>query len=447
MRIAVLLLVSPLLAQEADEEWVRSMQRKVEQVRRLDFRSDVSVQRRSREDLKNRLIEKFDEDLPPEDLAKAEATLKAFGFVGAHVDLKQLVIRYSSNEVAAFYDPRTGELWMIEDDAGSSEDDEIVIIHEMIHALEDQHFDLEAVDKKAKGHDDQTNAIDALTEGSATLGMFLPLWRDGVPEPEGPADYEAQAKWIARALGMTAKLGQTEDYPNIFAEGGLYPYLDGLHFVAAIYKERGWKGVDRAYADPPLSTEQVLHPEKYLHREPPIEVDLPDTDALLGGAWERVEDNTLGEYYTRLFLKEHLVVQPARRLLGEGLGASGLGKWLGEGAVGLFAADPVEAAAGWGGDRYRIYRATKTGAIALVWATNWDSDSEATQFLAAYRKATRRRFRGWDEEQTADGSRWTQGLLAHAARRVGKDVYIVEGVPAIRAKRLLDALENGVRYR
>lgn len=447
MRFVVLLLVTPLLGQQADEEWVRACQRKVEEIRRLDFRSDLGVQKRSREDLKTRMIESFDEDLPAEDLAKVDATLKVFGFVGADVDLKELIIGYFTNEVAAFYDPRSKELWMIEEEAGTSEDDEIVIIHEMIHAVEDQHFDLQAVDKKVKGHDDKTNAIDALTEGSATLGMFMPQWQGEVPEEDGPADYQAQAKTITSLLGMSAKLAQTEDYPNIFSEGGLYPYLDGLHFVAAIYKERGWKGIDEAYANPPASTEQVLHPEKYLDPEPPIEVVLPATDEILGKSWECAEENTMGEFYTRLFLKEHLVVQPARRMLGEGLGASGFGKWLGEGAVGMFAADAEAAAKGWGGDSYRIYRSTKTGAYALVWATSWDSEVEAREFLSAYQKATSKRWRGWEEERTPDASRWSQGVMAHGARRVGKDVYVVEGVPATRAKKLLDALEDGVRYK
>lgn len=447
MRLSLLLvLVAPLLAQETNPDWVRNHQKKVEEIRGLAFKADVGVQVRSREDLKARMLEKFDEDLPPADLAKLEATLRAFGFVESGVDLKALIVRFFTNEVAAFYDPRSGELWMIEDES-SAGDDEIVIIHEMIHALEDQHFDLEEIDRKFKGHDDKANAISALTEGSATLGMFLPEWGGKVSD-DGPADYEMQAKMIAGLLGLSAKIGQTEDYPNIFSEGWIFPYLDGLRFVAAIYKERGWEGVNEAYANPPASTEQVLHPEKYLVPEAPIEVVLPETDGILGKSWERVEENTMGEFFTRLFLKEHLVVQPARRLLGERLGASGIVKWLGEGAVGMFVADPETAAAGWGGDRYRIYRSTRTGAYALLWATVWDSDAEARQFLSAYQKATRRRWRGWDEERDReDGSRWTRGILANAARRVGKDVYIVEGVPATRAKKILDALEDGVRYR
>ena len=135
MRFVVLLLVTPLFAQHADEEWVRACQRKVEEIRRLEFTSDLGVQKRSREELKARMLEQFDEDLPPAELAKAEATLKAFGFVPTDLDLKELIIRYFTNEVAAFYDPRSGELWMIEEEEGTSEDDEIVIIHEMIHAV------------------------------------------------------------------------------------------------------------------------------------------------------------------------------------------------------------------------------------------------------------------------------------------------------------------------
>ncbi len=443
MRIACLLLAAaPLLAQTTDD-WSKGIERRVEEIRGLKFQNDVGVQRRTREELRQRMIDTFDVDTPPAELAKANATMQAFGLLPPGADLKDIVIRYYTNEVAAFYDPRTKELWMIEGEQGGGGDD-TVIIHEMIHAVEDQNFDLLAHDEKVKGHDDRTNALQAMCEGSATFGMFMPQWKRPGDEG-GPTDYEAQARMISVVMGLSAKIGQTEDYPNLFSEGGIFPYLDGLHFVAAVYKERGWKGIDDAYASPPASTEQIIHPEKYLAGEAPVEVVLPDTDAVLGKRWERVEENTMGEEYVRLFLKEHLVVQPARRLLG-GTGG-GLGKWIGEGAVGWFTIDPAKAAEGWGGDRYRIYRSAKTGANALVWATTWDTPEDAEEFLEAYRGVVSKRWPGWTEERDGGDTRWSQGVMAHGARREGKDVYIVEGVPATRAKKMLDALEDGVNYK
>jgi hypothetical protein len=150
--------------------------------------------------------------------------------------------------------------------------------------------------------------------------------------------------------------------PPFLLENLMFPYTQGAEFVQKMQRERGWARIGQAFNDPPSSTEQILHPEKFYgdQRDEPMELLLPDFASAFGeGAKvEELYENTLGEFNVVLLLR----------------------------ALGANKAAAAKAAAGWDGDRFEGFE-TEDGRVVLVWLTTWDSEAEAQEFEAAYRKA------------------------------------------------------------
>ncbi len=222
--------------------------------------------------------------------------------------------------------------------------EEITLAHELTHALEDQRFGLDLED--TSGSDDAALAQLALVEGSATAVMFT------YAERHFSADQTL--------AGLFASLGQdTGDLPPFVEAQLLFPYLAGQRFVARLFATGGesWSVIDTAERfRPPASTEQVLHPDKYLHVEQPVRLRLSVGD-VLGEGWRRSAAGTWGEWAT-----------------GELLGNSG----------------PAE---GWGGDRYELWQQPGDDCAApcrqrdaLVMRWRWDTPGDAREFETALRE-------------------------------------------------------------
>jgi hypothetical protein len=252
-----------------------------------------------------------------------------------------------------------------------------VLAHELTHALQDQNFPL--LEKLLKpGDDDGDLALRAIVEGDATLAGYA---YDGAGR--------SALREIARKFAdeMRESLPAFAGVPDALVEEMLFPYYGGAALVARTLDERGWKGVDALYAAPPLSTEQVLHPEKYLtDLDPPIAVVLGGLAALFPGDWKELENNVMGELMTRVLLERFLPKDEART-----------------------------AAEGWGGDRFVAY--ARGEAVAFAWASVWDSETDAEEFLAAYRRFAAKK------SPQADAAK------GYAERR-GARVMIVEGLDA-----------------
>jgi hypothetical protein len=155
-----------------------------------------------------------------------------------------------------------------------------------------------------------------------------------------------------------------------------------LAFVEYIFDRGNWADVNQAYENPPISTEQILHPSKYRLGERPVTITPPNLDAILGSAWQRVARDTLGEWTTYLIL---------------GYGA--------DNAAQLDDQTAATAAAGWGGDAYQIYYQPDQdqSILAAEWA--WDSDTDQNQFFQAMTNYLDQRFRGARADQVG-GDCW-----------------------------------------
>jgi hypothetical protein len=223
--------------------------------------------------------------------------------------------------------------------------------------------------------------------------MFQPV----VGPAAAQADRDAQ-RWMFRGLAFTMDLGgaiqpQESEAPDFLMRLLIAPYAEGVKFVGRVAEDGGYEAVSRAYAAPPRSTEQVLHPEKLLgdDADEPVERRLPDLGAALGPDWRPLGQNTMGELQTRLVLQRWLVDEPALSLLEElPPEARKLGQLvLGLGSRLIPDRDPVRVAEGWGGDRYQVLHHT-LGHTAVVWWTTWDTEADADELENALGLAVER---------------------------------------------------------
>lgn len=410
---------------EAVLRYKRAFERLLPVMRKLPFRHEVKRDVTAREKLRDFLIQELDEDMTPEELRANELGLKALGFLPRDYDLKAAMVQVYSEEIAAFYDPRTKTMHLIEEPekakspsflerllgkTGGFDKDEnqTVIAHEMTHALADQHFDLKALHEAAKKDDDQSLAISALIEGEATLTMLGAQMGDfeGKSTTELPAeDLDATFSILGSFLPMLGGKA-LRDAPPILRDSMLFPYLRGLVFCAKLANDGGWEAISEAYRTPPASTEQVLHPEKYKARP-----DAPQAIAFgylePGEGWKLVGRNVVGEFQAAILLRRH---------------------------------DGKRAAAGWDGDRYITFEGPGDK-LGLVWLSTWDSDGDAREFARAYaRYQTTKLGDAADEpDDVPDSLRRSHDDRDYAIERRGADVAVVEGFDPAATDRLLRA--------
>lgn len=302
----------------------------------------------------------------------------------------------SSDALAGFYDPDTKLLFVRNRMPGSfdeAEQDELVrgtIAHEMQHAVQHQHFGVP--DLWAETNDDRRLALKALYEGDAMLAQVSIEWALHGMGPQAAIPAHATFVKLRRNLtsrvekvGFQAGLGTA---PAWVRESFMFPYEGGAVFLAAFYVTGGFLLVNRVFSAPPVSTEQVLHPERYLRGDLPWEVPFPR-------------------------------VPPATTLVAQGtLGELGVRTLIDECSDHAFA---VKAAEGWGGDAY-VIAADAQGKLALAWNTVWDTEADARDFVTALEQGrdcaveVRSPKRGWS----------VRG--AFSVKRQGHRVAVVRGL-------------------
>ena len=318
-------------------------------LRELQFRRRVPVTVESPAKLAKRLLAVLAEETDENDLRRQGRAMELLGELPAGSDLPALLNRLQAESVLGFYvpgRPPKGGLY-VRSSRGLDPYARIILAHELTHAVTDQRYDLTRADRLAAagGREDELAAYSGLVEGDATFTMQRYL-----AERLTPAE-QANAGLVA----ATDRTPIRDAAPAVIRESMLFPFQEGLRFVSILYQQGGWAAVNRAYRDPPTTTEQLLHPERYLRdRDRPQRVTVPDLRGRLGGGWRPGVELSFGELDARLLLQGELAVTAAQT-----------------------------AAAGWDGGRVRTFqRGDKT---ALVLRTVWDSTAEATQFCGAMR--------------------------------------------------------------
>lgn len=344
----------------AEERAIARLMRIAEAIRDLRFERPVPFRIQSREVITEFVRSKID----AEELERSRVFYVALGLLAPDLDIYELLVRVLGEQIVGYYDPSRG-LMVVRDDVAAqlgrvSRSDrelgeaEMVIVHELVHALQDQRLALGARYEEERSIDGD-NAFASLVEGDATLAMVGHMAvQNGQPLSRLTRN-AALLRTLVRSNPQALQGQEIERAPSIVRLPLLSRYLDGMIFCATLHGARGWPGVDDAHARPPASTEQILHPERYVLGEQPVPVALPELPALAEAGLTPHEEDTLGELEMSIWF---------------GLGA---GHERDEGA-----------AEGWGGDRLRVYR-DAAGGTAVVWFTVWDDAGEAREAEAAAR--------------------------------------------------------------
>ena len=316
---------------------VDQMMPAVERATRLKFKRHPSVLRRTRAQVRAYVIHKFDEDLPPRELADAQAAYRLFGLLPDSVDLLRTMIDLLTEQVAGYYDADSMALYIPTDiDPAQAR---LVISHELVHALQGQYINLDSLIQQPR-QNDRRAAAQAILEGQATLAQILVLM------PEQKVESLPNFWELRNALGtQQAQMAVFSQAPLWLRERLIFPYLAGAEFVRRF--EQAHPGKQPYGSLMPVSTEQILHNDRYEAGDRPTELAFlapaPDT--------VRYEDD-LGEFETRLFLQQ---------LLGN-------------------EAQATRISTGWDGDRFQVLGPEGD---ALVWYTVWDNAAVADRFVQA----------------------------------------------------------------
>lgn len=315
-------------------------------LRGLAPRGAVPRQFMNHDQLRAYLTDELNRTLSPEAEQRQRAVLRALDMDDGS-DLRQAQIDDSVKNILGFYDHTTKHLVVISDRPRMGVTDRVTYAHEFTHSLQDQHYNLAGLFARARGNADYEEAIRALVEGDATVSMGM-YARTNLSQMD-LATYQLEQLQSIDLSGMLSSAGGP-----LVESAAAFPYTDGASFVNMLYQQGGWRAVDQAFANPPRSTEQVLHPLKYFGGDEPTAVRLPDLAGALGGGWRALADDTLGELYLRIYLERYLPIDQAD-----------------------------SAALGWDGDRYQVL-GDDQGRLALAMQTVWDSPEEAQEFFDAY---------------------------------------------------------------
>jgi hypothetical protein len=386
------------------EDPIRTLKYRLSEARGLPFTAEIPILFETKEGLGERLAADLRVDFGDrrrEDLSVAYAKL---GLLPRGVDLKSSLLSYYSSRAQGYYNSTTKEVVlsggqnppaMLNSSRGEGFDAR-VLVHELTHALQDQHFSL-AARLRSPVNGDQVLALRSVAEADAILSEYAYLF-GGL--------YDWVPGYVRQVLEPNARGSVLPGVPAVIADKMRFQYSGGLKFISNFIGNHGWLPVNLIHTYPPLSTEQILHPEKYLPKpDPPTDISLKDPAAIFSGEWREIESDTLGELMVHCLFNQFF--------------------------------DPGDAAAvanGWDGDRFVAYR--RGNEVAFIWATIWDSTRDAQEFFDGYQSIVPMKYDAQSREQTR-----------FYIEKRGQTVLIVEGLDREYVKGLVENVWRGMEIK
>lgn len=354
----------------------------------------IVYERISREQVSKLLEERVRENLKPEELRAEELALKKFGFVPPDFDLKTTTLELLSEQAAAFYDFRKKKLYLV--DAGSELAERSALVHELGHALADQHFNLEKFIERARQDDDRSLARLAVMEGQATWLMSEYLaHRTGQSLKTSPALVEMMARMTEAGAAQYPVFARA---PLYMRESLVFPYTQGLRFQHAVFEKLGKAAFTEVFHHPPESSQQILHPEKYLARIKPVACPPPQPAARRG--LRTLAEGSIGELDHAILLRQYATAEDAEAV-----------------------------APAWRGGNYQLLEAPDGKRVVLAYASEWASAEEAARFFRLYRRVLEGKWKRF-EAASAEAARLAgRGDDGHfLVRREATRVTSLEGL-------------------
>jgi hypothetical protein len=349
----------PAPAKSTDADFAAAADEVLEQMSEitgLKARAPLKKTLRSREEIRAHIIQEMNEDKDAAERYAGARSAEAFGLLPKGFDLDSFMIDLLTEQIAGLYDPKAHEFYVA--DWIPIADQRMVMAHELTHALEDQHFQIEGWVKAARPNDDGELAREAVLEGSAMVAMVEYLLRGTGRSLDDLPDIDP-----AMLIGDMTETPMLKKAPSFLKDALIFPYIDGLTFSAAVLKPTGWSGLPAVFTKPPISTQQILHPALYRSGKSPAQVTLPSIDKNLGADWSKLEDNLMGEFGWKEVLKQFLGDARAKPL-----------------------------AAAWDGDRYALYEQKRSKRLLLITRERWSTEEQAQRFFGQYSEALEKKY-------------------------------------------------------
>jgi len=319
---------------------IKQVEGQVQQMRGLEFTEPVPVDAASHDDLVKGLIQSFDSSYPAKMYDRRSRAWQTIGVVPPGTSIRRSIERFAGSQVIGYYDPLSGQLVFIGTE-NPTPVQKVTLAHELTHALDDQHFRLDRLNTlESECADEAYQAALGAVEGDATYFMVLYAQR-----------FLTLDEQLQLGLGPAPS---TAGIAPFVVELQTWPYTAGLAFIDAMDRRGGTEAIDRAMQSFPVSTEQVIHPERYPN-DAPTPVNVGDLGREFGPGWTDLDVMGVGEAFLSIMLGLRLP-----RITSEA------------------------AAAGWDGGTYRAWSDGEH--MAIVLSTVWDGPRDAAEFASATRQ-------------------------------------------------------------
>ncbi len=380
----------------------------VSRLRGLVPKSPIQMGIKNRDEISRYLNEQVSANYEKDYLKKEGLLLQRLGLIPTDMDYAGFMLKLLTEQVGGFYDAERKSFYV----AGwlSAEEQKPAMVHELTHALQDQYFDLGGMEKRARKlhNDDTALAWQAIAEGDATAVML-----DYILEPAGRKFYQLpDLVFIMRSQlsMMNTQFEVLKSAPDYIKETLVFPYSYGTSFMQKVRAHsEPWSVVDKIYSDLPSSTEQIIHPEKYLvERDNPKSVTAEDPAARLGQSWKVSYRNVMGEFGLFLLLKLNLSEEGAK-----------------------------SAVEGWGGDQIVLVEEEGSNRSGIFLDSTWDDKMSADRFYGALASWLQKKYpQGRKSGESENGFGLTSGGEYRSIRRRENDVRLILGFPESYAEKL-----------
>ena len=321
----------------------------------LPIKEPLKKSLRSKQEIRAYLIKADKDDKNDAQRYADDKSLEAFGLIPKNFPLDSFMLDVLTEQVAGLYDPKAKEFYIA--DWIPSDEQRDVMSHELTHALEDQSFNVDPWIKAARPDDDAELARDSVSEGTALAAMLDYSLREQHLSVREIGDVTALIR--PGAVEEMDKDSNLAKAPIVIRDSLLFPYLAGTSFTQQFLKAHtGWADLHLLFERPPVSTQQIMHPDFYLKNVGPAKVTMPKLKGVVPADWKPLEENVMGEFGVEEILKQFL--DPARA---------------------------AQLAPSWDGDHYALFEDAKTKELRLVFLLALETTDDAARFFGQYSEA------------------------------------------------------------
>ncbi len=378
------------------EETVNRLLGQISEITGLKLKHPVPMSALTKEEWRRWVDDRIRESAKPEEIKVEETAMKLFGFLPPDFDLRGATVDLMAEQAAAVYDHKKKRMIFVVGAAPEAME-EAVLVHELSHALADQHFDMRRFLEKGPRSDESESARMAVVEGQAMWIMIeAMLNRAGQSLTKDSAVLQAMLPMMGK---MTASQYPVfEKSPLYMKESLLFPYSAGLLFQQTVIDKLGRDGIAAVLRDPPKNTQQVLHPEKYLAHEAVASVDLPEFEGRT--KLKKLTDGDVGEFDFRVLFEQYASKKEAE-----------------------------EAAPAWRAGRFELLEEKDTKHPVLHWAVLWASPESAHTAFVLYLKAMEKKSQNLNwTGQSGDSA---EGSNQHGLFRIKTEGARLEGIEGL----------------